>query len=178
MRVNTLNQRTQQSVSFRGYSKVAGALAMLGISALAAFADTVTVMGGEDWEMWIDALAGAGVLAPGALTVAYSYVGPDLTWAIYRNGTIGRAKEDLEAANSQKAAMDKATVPLVTATERAVGQNGGSRAVSAFPELKDGQPVATVTRIAPLEKRLTFMQHDRSLAGQQLAGKFSRKLCQ
>ncbi|MDB6174563.1 MAG: Trans-2-enoyl-CoA reductase [Chthoniobacteraceae bacterium] len=60
-------------------------------------ADTVAVMGGEDWEMWIDALSEAGVLAPGALTVAYSYIGPDLTWAIYRNGTIGRAKEDLEA---------------------------------------------------------------------------------
>lgn len=60
-------------------------------------ADTVAVMGGEDWEMWIDALSAAGVLAPGALTVAYSYIGPDLTWAIYRNGTIGRAKEDLEA---------------------------------------------------------------------------------
>jgi enoyl-[acyl-carrier protein] reductase/trans-2-enoyl-CoA reductase (NAD+) len=60
-------------------------------------ADTVTVMGGEDWEMWINALSAAGVLAPNALTVAYSYIGPDLTWAIYRNGTIGRAKEDLEA---------------------------------------------------------------------------------
>jgi enoyl-[acyl-carrier protein] reductase/trans-2-enoyl-CoA reductase (NAD+) len=54
-------------------------------------------MGGEDWEMWIDALAAAGVLAPGATTVAYSYIGPKVTWAIYRNGTIGRAKEDLEA---------------------------------------------------------------------------------
>ena len=60
-------------------------------------ADTVTVMGGEDWEMWIDALRAAGVLADNAFTVAYSYIGPDLTWAIYRNGTIGRAKEDLEA---------------------------------------------------------------------------------
>jgi len=60
-------------------------------------ADTVAVMGGEDWEMWIDALDQAGVLAEGATTVAYSYIGPDLTWAIYRNGTIGRAKEDLEA---------------------------------------------------------------------------------
>jgi len=59
--------------------------------------DTVTVMGGEDWEMWMDALAEGGVLAPGAKTVAYSYIGPDLTWAIYRNGTIGRAKEDLES---------------------------------------------------------------------------------
>jgi enoyl-[acyl-carrier protein] reductase / trans-2-enoyl-CoA reductase (NAD+) len=60
--------------------------------------DTITVMGGEDWEMWIDALQAAGVLAPGATTVSYSYIGPKVTWAIYRNGTIGRAKEDLEAA--------------------------------------------------------------------------------
>jgi len=60
--------------------------------------DTTVVMGGEDWEMWIDALSAAGVLAPGATTVAYSYIGPKVTWAIYRNGTIGRAKEDLEAA--------------------------------------------------------------------------------
>ncbi len=60
--------------------------------------DTVTVMGGEDWEMWIDALSAAGVLCDGALTVAYSYIGPDLTRAIYRNGTIGRAKEDIEAS--------------------------------------------------------------------------------
>ena len=60
-------------------------------------AHTVAVMGGEDWQMWIDALQGAGVLAPNATTVAYSYIGPDVTWAIYRNGTIGLAKEDLEA---------------------------------------------------------------------------------
>ena len=60
-------------------------------------ADTQAVMGGEDWEMWIDALAAAGVLAPDATTVAYSYIGPDLTWAVYRNGTIGHAKEHLES---------------------------------------------------------------------------------
>ena len=60
-------------------------------------ADTIAVMGGEDWEMWIDALESAGVLADKAFTVAYSYIGPDLTRAIYRSGTIGRAKEDLEA---------------------------------------------------------------------------------
>ena len=59
--------------------------------------DTIAVMGGEDWEMWIHALDEARALAPGATTVAYSYIGPELTWAIYRNGTIGRAKEDLEA---------------------------------------------------------------------------------
>jgi enoyl-[acyl-carrier protein] reductase/trans-2-enoyl-CoA reductase (NAD+) len=59
-------------------------------------ADTVTVMGGEDWQMWVDALEAGDVMAPGFNTVAYSYIGPDLTWAVYRNGTIGRAKEDLE----------------------------------------------------------------------------------
>ncbi len=60
-------------------------------------ADTVAVMGGEDWEMWIDALQAAGVLADGAVTVAYSYIGPELTHAIYRAGTIGQAKEHLES---------------------------------------------------------------------------------
>jgi enoyl-[acyl-carrier protein] reductase/trans-2-enoyl-CoA reductase (NAD+) len=60
-------------------------------------ADTIAVMGGEDWEMWIDALEKAGLLANGATTVAYSYIGPDLTWAIYRAGTIGAAKDHLEA---------------------------------------------------------------------------------
>jgi enoyl-[acyl-carrier protein] reductase/trans-2-enoyl-CoA reductase (NAD+) len=58
--------------------------------------DTVAVMGGEDWQWWIDALEAGGVLAPGAQTVAYSYIGPELTYPIYRNGTIGIAKEDLE----------------------------------------------------------------------------------
>ena len=61
-------------------------------------AHTIKVMGGEDWELWIDALDRAGVLAPAARTVAYTYIGPELSWAIYRNGTIGRAKEDLERA--------------------------------------------------------------------------------
>jgi enoyl-[acyl-carrier protein] reductase/trans-2-enoyl-CoA reductase (NAD+) len=59
-------------------------------------ADTVAVMGGEDWEMWVDALEQAGVLAPGCSSVAYSYIGPELTWPVYKNGTIGKAKEDLE----------------------------------------------------------------------------------
>lgn len=59
--------------------------------------NTVAVMGGEDWEMWIDALQQAGVLADGALTLAYSYIGPAVTEPIYRKGTIGRAKDDLEA---------------------------------------------------------------------------------
>jgi enoyl-[acyl-carrier protein] reductase/trans-2-enoyl-CoA reductase (NAD+) len=61
-------------------------------------ADTVAVMGGEDWELWMNALAEAKLLAPGALSVAYSYIGPEVTWAIYKNGTIGIAKNDLERA--------------------------------------------------------------------------------
>lgn len=60
-------------------------------------ANTVAVMGGEDWEMWIDALQAAGVLADQALTLAYSYIGPSVTEPIYRKGTIGRAKDHLEA---------------------------------------------------------------------------------
>lgn len=57
---------------------------------------TVAVMGGEDWKIWIDALLEADVLAEGAQTIAYSYIGPEITHAIYRTGTIGRAKDDLE----------------------------------------------------------------------------------
>lgn len=58
---------------------------------------TIGVMGGEDWEMWIKALNDAGVIAKGATTVAYSYVGPKITYAVYHEGTIGRAKDHLEA---------------------------------------------------------------------------------
>lgn len=59
-------------------------------------ANTVAVMGGDDWQMWIDALADAGVLAPGAKTTAYTYIGEKLTWDIYWHGTIGAAKKDLD----------------------------------------------------------------------------------
>jgi enoyl-[acyl-carrier protein] reductase/trans-2-enoyl-CoA reductase (NAD+) len=60
-------------------------------------ANTIAVMGGEDWSMWMDALKSENLLAEGATTVAYSYIGPSLTEAVYRKGTIGRAKDDLEA---------------------------------------------------------------------------------
>ncbi len=59
---------------------------------------TIKVMGGEDWELWMNALDEAGVLAPGAKSVAYSYIGPELTWPVYTNGTIGQAKKDVERA--------------------------------------------------------------------------------
>ena len=60
-------------------------------------ANTVTVMGGEDWKMWMDALQSENLLSEGATTVAYSYIGPEVTRPVYRNGTIGAAKDDLEA---------------------------------------------------------------------------------
>lgn len=58
--------------------------------------DTVAVMGGEDWQWWIDRLLDDGLLAEGARTIAYSYYGPELTWPIYRDGTIGAAKAHLK----------------------------------------------------------------------------------
>ena len=60
-------------------------------------ASTVKVMGGEDWQLWIEALSDAGVLAEGAKTTAYTYLGAEPTWDIYWNGTIGAAKKDLDA---------------------------------------------------------------------------------
>jgi enoyl-[acyl-carrier protein] reductase/trans-2-enoyl-CoA reductase (NAD+) len=57
---------------------------------------TRKVMGGEDWELWIQALKEADVLAEGVITLAYSYIGPKVTFPVYREGTIGRAKEHLE----------------------------------------------------------------------------------
>ena len=59
--------------------------------------NTVTVMGGEDWQMWIDKLKKEGLLADNFKTVAYSYIGPKLTEPVYRKGTIGKAKDHLEA---------------------------------------------------------------------------------
>lgn len=59
--------------------------------------ETVKVMGGEDWQWWIEALAASNLLAPKAVTVAYSYIGPDVTKPVYRNGTLGAAKDHLEA---------------------------------------------------------------------------------
>ena len=61
-------------------------------------ASTIKVMGGEDWELWMEALLGAGVLAEGCQTIAYSYLGPEVTYPIYKKGTIGLAKDDLDRA--------------------------------------------------------------------------------
>ncbi len=93
-------------------------------------AQTVAVMGGEDWEMWLNALQSAGVLAPGVQTVAYSYIGPELTWAIYKNGTIGRAKEDLERAQR---ALDAKLAPLGGKAWVSVNKALVTQASSAIP---------------------------------------------
>jgi enoyl-[acyl-carrier protein] reductase/trans-2-enoyl-CoA reductase (NAD+) len=79
--------------------------------------NTVVVMGGEDWSMWMNAMNEAGVLANGAMTVAYSYIGPEVTEAVYRKGTIGRAKDHLEETafditNDLKAINGKAFVSV------------------------------------------------------------------
>ena len=71
-------------------------------------ADTVKVMGGEDWEAWVAALASRGLLAEGAITTNYTYLGSEVTWPIYHHGTIGQAKQDLDrAARALAAPMGK-----------------------------------------------------------------------
>ena len=60
--------------------------------------NTVTVMGGQDWELWMSALKDAGVLANGVKTVSYGYIGTDITWPIYWHGALGKAKEDMDRA--------------------------------------------------------------------------------
>jgi enoyl-[acyl-carrier protein] reductase/trans-2-enoyl-CoA reductase (NAD+) len=91
---------------------------------------TTAVMGGEDWEMWMDALQEAGALAPGVRTLAYSYIGPSLTWPIYKNGTIGRAKEDLERAQR---AIEAKLAPLGGKAWVSVNKALVTQASSAIP---------------------------------------------
>jgi len=93
-------------------------------------AQTVAVMGGEDWEMWMGALDAAGVLAEGVQTVAYSYIGPEVTWPIYKNGTIGRAKEDLERVQR---ALDVKLAPIQGKAWVSVNKALVTQASSAIP---------------------------------------------
>ncbi|MDH4445900.1 MAG: trans-2-enoyl-CoA reductase family protein [Akkermansiaceae bacterium] len=91
---------------------------------------TVAVMGGEDWELWTDALMEAGVLAEGVQTLAYSYIGPEVTWPIYKNGTIGRAKEDLERVQR---ALDAKLAPIHGKAWVSVNKALVTQASSAIP---------------------------------------------
>lgn len=91
---------------------------------------TVAVMGGEDWKLWMDALLDAGVLAEGVQTVSYSYIGPEVTWPIYKNGTIGKAKEDLEKIQRE---LDTTLAPLNGKAWVSVNKALVTQASSAIP---------------------------------------------
>ena len=92
--------------------------------------NTVAVMGGEDWKMWIDALKKEGLLSEGFTTIAYSYIGPSLTEAVYRKGTIGRAKDDLE---STAFAISDSLKPLKGKAYVSVNKALVTQASSAIP---------------------------------------------
>jgi enoyl-[acyl-carrier protein] reductase / trans-2-enoyl-CoA reductase (NAD+) len=92
---------------------------------------TVKVMGGEDWKLWIDAMQEAGVLADGFKTVAYSYIGPELTWAIYTDGTIGRAKLHLEETAKEMNSAFGAGTAVVSVNKALVTQ--ASSAIPVVP---------------------------------------------
>ena len=93
-------------------------------------ADTITVMGGQDWELWIDALSKAGVLAADAKTVAFSYIGTEITWPIYWHGALGKAKEDLDRAAH---AIDAALKPGGGQANVAVLKSVVTQASAAIP---------------------------------------------
>lgn len=93
-------------------------------------AQTVAVMGGEDWALWMNALLEAGVLAKGVQTVSYSYIGPAVTWPIYKNGTIGKAKEDLERVQRE---LDEKLAPMEGKAWVSVNKALVTQASSAIP---------------------------------------------
>lgn len=93
-------------------------------------ADTVTVMGGQDWELWLSALGEAGVLAEGVKTVAYSYIGTELTWPIYWDGALGKAKIDLDRAST---AIQAQLAPLNGEAYVSVQKSVVTQASSAIP---------------------------------------------
>jgi enoyl-[acyl-carrier protein] reductase/trans-2-enoyl-CoA reductase (NAD+) len=93
-------------------------------------AETIKVMGGEDWQLWIDALLEAGVLAENCITTNYTYLGSEVTWPIYYHGTIGKAKEDLDRA------AKALTAPMATVGGKAyvaVMKGLMTQAASAIP---------------------------------------------
>ena len=93
-------------------------------------AATVKVMGGEDWQLWMDALLAADALSAGAVTLAYSYIGPELTQAVYREGTIGKAKEHIEETAK---VLDKKMKALGGAAYISVNKAVVTRASSVIP---------------------------------------------
>jgi enoyl-[acyl-carrier protein] reductase/trans-2-enoyl-CoA reductase (NAD+) len=94
-------------------------------------AATVKVMGGEDWQLWISALADAGVLADGFTTLNYTYLGSELTWPIYHKGTLGVAKADLDRAAGEIRSRFGDTSAYVVALKAVVTQ--ASSAIPVVP---------------------------------------------
>ena len=127
-------------------------------------ADTIKVMGGEDWELWLDALNQADLLADGCKTTAYTYIGKELTWPIYGQATIGKAKEDLDraAAGINQAYASKQVKAYVSSLKALVTQ-----ASSAIP-------------VMPLYISLIYkvMKEEGTHEGciEQIAGLFKQKL--
>lgn len=93
-------------------------------------ANTITVMGGEDWELWISALKTAGVLEEGIKTLSYGYIGTDITWPIYWHGALGKAKEDMDRA---AAAIRKQLEPLHGNANMAILKSVVTQASAAIP---------------------------------------------
>ena len=93
-------------------------------------ANTVTVMGGQDWELWMAALSEAGVLADGCKAVAYSYIGTEITWPIYWEGALGEAKKDMDRAAH---AIDNNLKAINGAANIAVLKSVVTQASSAIP---------------------------------------------
>ncbi|MBN12487.1 MAG: enoyl-[acyl-carrier-protein] reductase FabV [Opitutaceae bacterium] len=92
--------------------------------------NTVKVMGGSDWELWIQALKDADLLSEGFKTVAYDYIGPKVTWPIYKDGTIGQAKVDLRRA---QAAINESVSDLGGEAHVSVNKAVVTQASSAIP---------------------------------------------
>ncbi len=93
-------------------------------------ANTVTVMGGEDWQLWMQALLDAGVLADGVKTVSYSYIGTDITWPIYWHGALGKAKEDMDRAAAE---LRQTLAPVNGSANVAVLKSVVTQASAAIP---------------------------------------------
>jgi enoyl-[acyl-carrier protein] reductase / trans-2-enoyl-CoA reductase (NAD+) len=87
-------------------------------------------MGGQDWELWISALSEAGVLADGCKTVAYSYIGTEITWPIYWQGALGEAKKDMDRAAH---AIDESLEAIKGSANIAVLKSVVTQASSAIP---------------------------------------------
>jgi enoyl-[acyl-carrier protein] reductase/trans-2-enoyl-CoA reductase (NAD+) len=105
----------------------------LGAASEAEVADTVRVMGGDDWASWIEALESEGLVRPGFRTIAFDYIGPEATHQIYRSGTIGQAKQHLEATARELDARLAANGGGAWCSVNAAAVTQSSAAIPAVP---------------------------------------------